>query len=384
MRGSRRLACLLSALAFAEAAPRLPAQEVKEAAALAVGKAIVQAFDEEKFEAADAHFDTDAMLDRTLKGVEATDAQKRGFRSGAKKTVSLSLTLRQLSETFGSLKVLRYRADGGRARILFRAWGESGVYYMEMQVVPAGDSVRGVDLYFYTTGESASDTCRRMYLSFLAGEPGFLGRLAKQENEYLKNLPKIKAIVEQAKAGSCEEVLKTVATLPPELQTEKSVLVFRLQAAARVGEAECASALADFRKAFPDDPALDFLSIDALLVVKRYEEARKAIDILDKRLGGDPYLEVLRANSYIEEGKLDLAKARAAAAIEKEKTLSEPYWTMVTISLKEKKYADTVKWLTRIEKDLEEEVQDLTKEEDYAGFVKSPEYAAWMKVREKK
>jgi tetratricopeptide (TPR) repeat protein len=321
------------------------------------------------------------MLDRTLQGVEARDAQKRGFRSGVKKSFSLSSILRQLSESFGSLAVLRFRDDGGRPRLLFRAWGDGGVQYLELLVAPAGDAVRGVDLYQYSTGETMSDTCRRLYLRFLAGEPGADGIL-KKENEFIRNIAKVKAATEQAQSGAYAEALKTIAALPAGMQTEKSVLVLRLQSASQVGEKECAAALADFRKAFPDDPALDFLSIDALLVVKRYEEARKAIDNLDKRLGGDPYLEVLRANSYIEEGKLDLAKARAAAAIEKEKTLSEPYWTMVTISLKEKKYAVTVKWLTRIEKDLEEEVQDLTKEEDYAGFVKSPEYAAWMKARE--
>jgi hypothetical protein len=384
MIGTRRCAGLVSVLALAAAAPRLQAQDVKETAAMAVGKAVVQAFEEEKFEDADAHFDVDAMLDRTLKGVDATEAQKKGFRTGAKKSFKLSLILRQLSENFGSLTVLRFRGDGGNPRLLFRAWGDGGVQYVDMILAPAGDAVRGVDIYKYAAGETISDSCRRLYMNALAGEPGFLDKLLKKDNEFIKNMPKITTATGQVQKGACAEALKTIASLPPGMQSEKTVLVLRLQAAVQVGEAECASALADFRKAFPDDPALDFLSIDALYLTRKFEEMRKAVDSLDKRLGGDPYLEVFRANSYVEEGKFDLAKARAAAAIEKEKTLREPYWTMVAISLKEKKYADTVKWLTRIETDLEEEIADLTKEADYADFVKSPEYAAWMKSREQK
>ena len=384
MIGSRRLACLVSALALGVAAPRLLAQEVKEAAAVAVGQAIVKAFDEEKLEAADAHFDVDAMLDRTLKGVEATEAQKLGYRSGVKKSLSLSSLLKQIAQQFECFALLRYRADGGRPRLLFRAHGEGGVNYLELHVAPAGDSVRVVDLYFYSNGEAMSETFRRLYINAMAGEPGFVDRLLKKDNEYLRNLPKVKAIAEQVKAGAFAAALKGIAALPAALQTEKSVLVLRLQASAQVGAAECTAALADFRKAYPDDAALDFLSIDALFLNKRFEEVRKAVDSLDKRLGGDPYLEVFRANSYIEEGKLDLAKARAEAAVEKDKTLDDPYWIRVNISLKEKKYDDTAKWLARIEADLEQEVDDLTKNEDYAGFVKSPEYAAWMKAREQK
>ncbi len=382
MSSPRLLAGLSAIVILAGTASPLPAQEVKEDAALAVGRAIEKAFAEGTLEAADAHFNADAMLDLTLAGVNATDAQKKGFRAGAKKGLRLSAILRQVESKFDTFTLLRFRADGARPRLLFRSLGDGGVNYMELLVAPAGTSVKVVDIYSYFTGEPMSRTFRRLFVNAMAQQPGFLDRLMKKENEYVKNLPKIQAITRQINAGQPAEALKAIAALPALLRSDKTLLVLRLQAAAQVGEKECMAALEDFRKACPDDPALDFLSIDALFLARRFDEVRKAVDRLDKRLGGDPYLEVFRANSHIEEGEFEKAKTHARAAIEKDETLLDPYWTMITISLREKLYGETAAWLTRIEA-AGVELADLTTVPDYAGFVKSPAYAKWKKSRAK-
>ena len=49
------------------------------------------------------------------------------------------------------------------------------------------------------------------------------------------------------------------------------------------------------------------------------------------------------------------------------------------MSLATKEYADTARLLTLIETKLGLRISDLTKLPTYAGFVKSPECAAWMK-----
>jgi tetratricopeptide (TPR) repeat protein len=376
-------ACLAILVAAAAGARFPAAQEVNEVEAVSFGKAIVAAYKEKKFDTLDDRYDVDAMLDRTLKGVEVGESAKQGFRAGAKKSMKLSTFLRQLSGTFESLAFLRYRAEGGSPRILFRAWGERGANFLEIVLAPAGDSVRGVDIFSYLSGEPLSETCRRLFLGSLAGEPGFVGKLLKKENEYLKALPKIKEAVLLVREAKYAEALREISTLPEAMKVEKCILVLRLQAASNVGTAEATAALKDFRKAFPDDPALDFLSIDPLFMARRFDEVRESLDRLDRRLGGDAYIEFLRANSYLAEERFDLARSRAVAAIGMEKTLAGPYWTLVNISLKEKKYADTVKWLERVESDLKQEIGDLTQAEEYAGFVRSPEYEDWGKGRAK-
>ena len=61
-------------------------------------------------------------------------------------------------------------------------------------------------------------------------------------------------------------------------------------------------------------------------------------------------------------------------AIAAEPTLEDPYWTLVQISLDEKKFDETARLLTRIEKTFGLTLGDLTDVDVYAEFVKSAEY----------
>ena len=137
------------------------------------------------------------------------------------------------------------------------------------------------------------------------------------------------------------------------------------------------AALADFEKAYPNDPAYHFVAIDAHILAEDFGKAREAIAKLEKQVGGDPYLEFLRGNTFMMEGKTEEAKTRLKSAIEREKDLEDPYWSLISISIDEKNFAKTAHWLDRIEA-LGVELGDLTEVPYYAEFVKSPEYKTWM------
>ena len=46
-----------------------------------------------------------------------------------------------------------------------------------------------------------------------------------------------------------------------------------------------------------------------------------------------------------------------------------------------KKFDETAKWLTAIEKETTTRIDDLSKVEVYAGFVKSPHYKKWRAAK---
>jgi hypothetical protein len=59
--------------------------------------------------------------------------------------------------------------------------------------------------------------------------------------------------------------------------------------------------------------------------------------------------------------------------------LADAYWARITVALKEKDHADTLAWLKKIVEKCAMEFEDLMKLDDYAEFVKSPQYAEWLK-----
>jgi hypothetical protein len=69
------------------------------------------------------------------------------------------------------------------------------------------------------------------------------------------------------------------------------------------------------------------------------------------------------------------------AAIAGEPTLALAHWVLIGLSLQDKQFKDTARYLDGIERDAHLELGDLEPLKEYAGFVKSPEYKTWKKKR---
>jgi predicted Zn-dependent protease len=101
------------------------------------------------------------------------------------------------------------------------------------------------------------------------------------------------------------------------------VLVAYVAASAYLGEAQYQSAIDALRRAYPNDASLDLMLLDGYFMKKRYDEALQAVDRIDRSLGGDPYLDVMRANMLLAKGDVDGAYRFATRAVEREPSLSE-------------------------------------------------------------
>jgi len=327
----------------------------------------------------DQNFDLDLLFARSFKSEPGDPKRKDGFGRGIKKTFNLGKQTAQSVKDGGSYTLLRIRTGDGKTRVLFRVLIGESFNYHEYLLEPApGGGFRIVDLYPYISGEWLSDTFRRAYLKMLASDPA--GGTLK-DNEYMKNLDKINRMSAARDEGRPADVLKLFASLPPALQKDKSLLLMRCIAASDVGEKESLEAVEAMKKQHPGDPCLAIHSLAPYTAAKRFDAALEAVDAIEKATGGDAWLQVQRLEIHMAAGAPDKARAAGLKAIETEKTLETAWWSLVSIELREKKYAEAAQWLGRIEKELKIEVADLTKIEAYAGFVKSPEYAAWMKSR---
>ena len=233
------------------------------------------------------------------------------------------------------------------------------------------------------SGELITKTLRRAFLPVAAhANRGVLERLAGTEGEFMANLPTIERMNRSLQEGRPKEVLADYKTLPPGLRKDKNFMLMRLRASQGVGDAEYAAAIEDLRKEHPDDPCIDMISIDGYSFKKEYRQAVACVDRLDKAIGGDPYLNVLRANLLVEVPDLDAADRAARAAIAAEPTLVEAYWARVAVTLKRPDFAETARVLGQITRRFHLQFGDLAAQPLYAEFVKSPEYAAWRKSQE--
>lgn len=362
----------------------LAAAQASDEACLEVAKKIERSIAGDQGKWLDQNFDLEGLMARTLRDAPGEAALKKGFEQGLKSKFNPGAATAQAMTEAGSYTFLRLRTVNGKKLALFRLLMDGPFNYHEylLEVSPSG-AVRPVDFYVYLSGEYMSETLRRMYLGAVAGEPGVVGKLVGNDNEYAKNIPKLGQMSQLVKQGKADQAMKLWKTLPDVFKSDKYALILRLQAASQISPKESSDALEALKKACPGDPSIPALSLDPLFLAKKYDDVITAVDEVDKAVGGDPFLHTFRASVYLEKGDFDQARASAKRAVEQEATLDAGYWAMVTISLRAKSFKETVEWLNTMEKKLGTQFGDLTTIETYAEFVKSPEYGAWIKARKK-
>ena len=102
---------------------------------------------------------------------------------------------------------------------------------------------------------------------------------------------------------------------------------------------------------------------------------------IDKFIGGDPYLHVLRANCHFLNDEPAKAREFIQKALAAEPTLIDAYWMVVHFALTDQDHDETLRLLNEIDEKFELVFEDLTQVPEYAEFVKSPQYREWMESR---
>jgi hypothetical protein len=311
---------------------------------------------------------------------------KRGLKTTVIDNAGYAGRLIQNSKEGGQFDYLRTRESHGKQVILFRMIGPGGqgVSYVEFEPTRGPDhKIRAKNLYPYISGELISETIRRGLLPLAATHSRtFLDKLLTNEQDYVRDLPKLTPITEAMKQGKKQDALRQLKELRPETKKQKVILLMRIQAAAEADETDYVAALEEFRKLFPNDPSLDLQSIDYYMLKKNFPKALRCVDRLDESVGGDPYLNCIRSSVAMERGDGAEARRFANLAIDREPSLQIAYFVLVGLSLQDQKYDETVAGLKRIHDTFETSFEDLTTLPEYAGFVKSPQYNQWLQYVE--
>src|SRR5207244_1275058 len=134
--------------------------------------------------------------------------------------------------------------------------------------------------------------------------------------------------------------------LPEAVRADRGVTLARLRAAALAGGDEALEALADGEKRMPGDPCPDLVRLEVLTSQDRPGDLLAVADRVERAVGGDPYLDTIRANAHLMAG--DAAEARRAAERVSAALPDLPttYLLRLAISLHERDHAETARWLT--------------------------------------
>lgn len=324
----------------------------------------------------------DVLLARTVRAMPIHKDFYKPMEQGLGEGIAaLSKSVCDVVAKDGFYKLLRVRVIDGEVRALCRLIDDGAINYHDF--VLASDDKQAIyvaDLLIAGAGESYSQ---------MQGRIVRLGWTAIQKDDTKENVERwkqtgirLEEIRKFMAMDKTREALQSWAQLPDSMRSQKFAYILKIRIASRLPEGDekiYLDSIDEFRKYFPTDPAIDLLSFDAFFLRKKYVEAFAAIDRLDTRVGGDPYLDVIRAGLHLEMGEGDKVVPLFHKAIAAEPDMVQPWLGLLQLSLRMKNYSDTLAILKKMEKDFKIEFTDLDKIEMYAEFVKAPEYQEWLK-----
>lgn len=333
--------------------------------------------------------DSDATLDVAFAGLD------RSSQDHALLQLFRDTYLRGIKETNGfvplcnrvqnglSVKFLGVKRDNDEVAIVLRMLIEpNGFDYFRFVLARRPVGVRIVDAFVLRQGEFTTEFIRRTFQQALAAEKQRVAeKLTPEESQSLLALQQIKLMSDDMVAGRYQEYLDKYNDLPEEFKSDMTLLAFRVECAKRIGNETYFQVVSDVRNRRPNDPAIDVMCLDAYLLQKKFDEAHACLDRINQSIGPDPFLDVLDADYYLQEGKLEAAKSKAKAVLTADSSLIGAHWLLVHISLQEKDFASTCRFLERLEKEHNVELASTLTLDTYTDFVKSQEYQAWSSAK---
>lgn len=289
--------------------------------------------------------------------------------------------LRQALGKNAKLRLLRITNHAGGRQALVRILGDQGLDYLDVELVrrSSGDVV-AYDVFRYGVGERFSDVLRRLYV-LGGGDFDLLGLEAAQESESSRARSSVLNLLEAQREGRFQDVVEGYSRLPEPLRKERVVLAVRRQAAAALEDDAYRTAMADIRKFHGDADWTSLLLLDDDVLRRDFDAAQRRLDRLDRSVGGDPYLDVLRSKVEYERRRFDAAFDFAARAAAADPELIEAHYCLLGTALELRQFEVVRRELSVLERTYDADVEKLVSSDAYRAFVESPEYDRWKQAR---
>lgn len=333
--------------------------------------------------------DADQLFSRTADIVGVPSAQRSAFINGTKQGyANNTLAKIVVAETSkgGTFHFLRFSKRDGFETAIFRfIRSDTALSYFEFAMPPSNATNFGVapDVYAYISSEWMSQTSANVTLQLRAAEdPSVLNKLFRSTGFSTSDANTFKTLIDKGKVQDWRGVITGYHALPAAMKQSKICLMFRFNAATRLQDnAEITSVVEDLRKHCGNEAGIEFLSLDYYLIRKEYGKAMNSLDGLERIIGQDPYIDVLRGNISLQAGDIDQALAAGKRAAEREPTLEAAQMLLATAALSKSDFASLASAFRALQKMGKVTVADVEGNAAYAQFRESPEFAAWRNGR---
>lgn len=332
--------------------------------------------------------DFEAHHRRTMGPLPTDDATRKTLFGKGGSGLAIVERLVRERRAGGTMRLLRVLPAEGdkptRARMRVIDGAHAPVQYIDLLIAQrsggADDNAwRIVDLIDDATSEPVSvDLRRRLLPGWVRRDPTWKDRLGPMDRAVVRYGKRLELMQKQAQTGDYAAAVSIYSHLPEPLNADRDLMRLNAIWSLELGDAEKAKAgLHPYLAKFGDDIALQRALLRKGFEFKQWPAAMDAIERIDKFVGGDAYLHVLRGRVADEQGEADKAAVNYATAVAELPTLPEAYYPAIQHALTQKQHATVTDLLTDAEKRAGVEFGDLAKNKAFADYVKSGEYERW-------
>ncbi|MBL8858161.1 MAG: hypothetical protein JNL28_06650 [Planctomycetes bacterium] len=334
---------------------------------------------------AEAVVDWQALYTRAMNGIPAPERTRTNFLETAdanlKGATGIMANLVQTVASGGSFRLLRVVENGLDARVVFRlAHLHGGVpdYVTFVLETTADGGTFVTDIDRASEGDVTSLRLRRYFLGLASGVTRNLDEKVRGNDRLRVQWQKqLEAADDAFLTGRNREVLEILASLPDDLARDRSVMLTRVNAARAISSKMFDAVLAFARATLPADLAIERIALDHFLETNAHDEARRTVSTVNAAVGGDPYLDWIAATIEDDSGDLAAARAACARAILGDERLAEPYWTLLSINVRERRFSDALRILESLNARFDIDWSGIESAGAYQAFFESEYGKAW-------
>jgi len=328
-------------------------------------------------------FHIDGFIDRALHGFELPERDAAGFKMGFRTTVlrptgligSITATVAE-----GGAAFLRVREVDGEQRVLLRVLQEAGsVAYLDFVPVRGpGGNLQFSDYFNYMIGDLVTQTVRAAAIPAFANQnASLLERLTGADREAANYLKQLEQLGRLRQTGQHAALLSRIQQLPEATRQRKVFLILRLQTAMEIDSPDYVTAMEDFRRVLPNDPAIDFISIDYYFAKEDHQNCIACLQRAEDALGGDAYFQALRGVVQLQTGDVAGARKTIDDAIAMEPALQFPHVNRLDVLVAQKDYDELLSELKLLGNEYELVFPDLSIVPEFAEFLTTPQHAQY-------
>ena len=340
-------------------------------------ESFVKVLVEKDFEGWLQHVDPNFKLmeDRALRLCETTKARTNlrfSIRSSLK---ALTGQIASQAEDYRYIRLLKTKLGVGP---IFRLTLPSGgvMYHLWYLLQNNEGQVKGVDVYFFNSGESLADSFRRGALLLDENKSkSFVDRLAARDRELLGHRSDLSRLIMAHKSRDEVKVMQAYNELPESLSSIKFCMVYRLMAAKKYSVDRFEKVLRDFRKVYAGDVAGDLVAMDYYSERKDVDELFKTVTRIQRVIHPDAHLFLVKAKACLDRGEPGLCRSLLNLAHQIEPQMQDIYWMRAACESADGAYDKTLRIFKYLIKKHEVFKFDfLEQSPHFKGFVDSPQH----------